>query len=108
MTDVRIAQALGRARRWSPFLDLIASREPAIVAAAEAGTIDWSPPTADDAVPVGRRLRQERRALALRVALGDLAGVLDLTEVTHRLSDFADRALDEAIRAAIAERYPGE
>ena len=108
MTDVRTAQALGRARRWSPFLDLIASREPAIVAQAEAGTIDLSPPTADDAVPVGRRLRQERRALALRVALGDLAGVLDLTEVTHRLSDFADRALDEAIRAAIAERYPGE
>jgi len=42
----------------------------------------------------------------LQVALGDLAGVLDLTSVTAALTDFADAALDRAIRAAIAERYP--
>ncbi|RZM11719.1 MAG: glutamine-synthetase adenylyltransferase, partial [Sphingomonas sp.] len=99
---------MARARRWSPFLDLVATREPAIVAAAEAGRIDWSSMSIDSTVPIGRRLRQERRALALKVALGDLAGVLDLTAVTQRLSDFADYALDAAIRAAIAERYPGE
>ena len=57
-------------------------------------------------MPVQRRLRLDRRALALSVAIGDLAGVLDLTAVTHALSDFADRALDTAIRAAIMERTP--
>ena len=108
MTDARIVDALARARRWSPFLDLVATREPAIVAAAEAGRIDWSSMPIEPTVPIGRRLRQERRALALNVALGDLAGVLDLTAVTQRLSNFADYALDAAIRAAIAERYPGE
>ena len=108
MNDARIVDALARARRWSPFLDLVATREPAIVAAAEAGRIDWSPMPIDSTVPIGRRLRQERRALALKVALGDLAGVLDLTAVTQRLSNFADYALDAAIRAAIAERYPGD
>ena len=56
--------------------------------------------------PVARRLRIERRRLALSVAIGDLAGALDLTAVTTALTDFADRALDLAIRTAIAERYP--
>jgi glutamate-ammonia-ligase adenylyltransferase len=41
------------------------------------------------------------------VALGDLSGELSLEEVTAALSDFADRALDEAVSAAITERVPG-
>ncbi|WP_156404813.1 bifunctional [glutamine synthetase] adenylyltransferase/[glutamine synthetase]-adenylyl-L-tyrosine phosphorylase [Sphingomonas sp. Root241] len=53
-----------------------------------------------------RRLRLERRRLALLVALGDLSGRFDLTRVTRLLSDFADDALDRAIRAAIRERTP--
>jgi glutamate-ammonia-ligase adenylyltransferase len=53
-------------------------------------------------------LRLERRALALTVGVGDLGGVFDLTAVTGALTAFADRALDMAITAAIAERYPGE
>ncbi|WP_421020674.1 hypothetical protein, partial [Klebsiella pneumoniae] len=57
-------------------------------------------------MPTPRRLRLERRRLALRVAIGDLAGCDDLTAVTHALSDFADRALDSAIVTAIAERTP--
>ena len=57
-------------------------------------------------LPVGRALRLTRRCLALHVALGDLAGAFDLTDVTHRLSDFADQALDRAISAAIIERTP--
>ena len=44
----------------------------------------------------------------MTIAIGDLAGVLDLTAVTAALTAFADRALDTAISAAIAERYPGE
>jgi glutamate-ammonia-ligase adenylyltransferase len=53
-----------------------------------------------------RRLRLERRRLALLVALGDLSGRFDLTRVTGLLSDFADDALDRAIRTAIRERTP--
>jgi glutamate-ammonia-ligase adenylyltransferase len=55
---------------------------------------------------VGQRLRRQRQRLALAVALGDLAGELSLEQVTGALSDFADRALDEALAAAIAERVP--
>ena len=103
-----LGEALARARRWSPFLAMIADREPALVEAAEAGRIDLSLSSAEPDMPLARRLRLRRRALALGVALGDLAGLLDLSAVTGALTAFADRALDEATRAAIAERYPGE
>ena len=52
------------------------------------------------------RLRRRRHALALAVALGDLAAELSLEQVTRLLSDFADRAIDEAVSAAICERTP--
>ena len=48
------------------------------------------------------RLRRQRHALALAVALGDLSGEMPLEGVTRLLSDFADRAIDQAIAAAIA------
>ncbi|MDT8757343.1 bifunctional [glutamine synthetase] adenylyltransferase/[glutamine synthetase]-adenylyl-L-tyrosine phosphorylase [Sphingomonas psychrotolerans] len=60
----------------------------------------------DGEMPESRRLRIERRRLALLVALGDLSGRFDLTRVTQLLSDFADDALDRAIRTAIRERTP--
>lgn len=60
----------------------------------------------EGAASEGQRLRIERRRLALVVALGDLSGAFDLTRVTALLSDFADDALDRAIRAAILERTP--
>ena len=50
------------------------------------------------------RLRRQRHGLALAVALGDLSGELGLEEVTAMLSNFADRALDDAVRGALAER----
>ncbi len=55
---------------------------------------------------VGAELRRRRTALALAIALGDLAGELDLERVTAALSDFADLAIDRALAAAIAERMP--
>ena len=51
--------------------------------------------------------RRRRRALALAVALGDLAGELPLERVTGALSAFADVSLDAAIAQAIVERVPG-
>ena len=101
-----LSDAVARASSWSPFLRLLLDREPAIAAGLAAGRLDLTASSSTHDMPVARRLRLDRRALALSVAIGDLAGVLDLTAVTHALSDFADRALDVAIRSAILERTP--
>ena len=102
-----LSGALRRAAAWSPFLRLLLDREPAIADALAQGQLDLHASSSTPDMPIARRLRLDRRALALSVAIGDLAGVLNLTAVTHALSDFADRALDTAIRAAITERTPG-
>ncbi|MES2055052.1 MAG: bifunctional [glutamate--ammonia ligase]-adenylyl-L-tyrosine phosphorylase/[glutamate--ammonia-ligase] adenylyltransferase [Pseudomonadota bacterium] len=107
-TDPMIIDAVARAAVDAPFLAMIMGREPEIVACAQTGVLPALDTVAidDPAMPVARRLRLERRRLALIVALGDLAGTLDLTSVTGALSGFADRALDTAIRTAIHERTP--
>ena len=103
-----IVDAVARARAHAPFLSLLLDREPDLAAMFESGTMPALDLVAvrDPDMPVPRRLRLERRRLALIVAIGDLAGALDLTAVTHALSDFADAALDAAIRTAITERTP--
>ena len=85
--------ALERALAESPFLSTLLATE-----AQARATL------AQRDLAVGRRLRMERRLVALEVALGDLSGMFDFAEVTRRLTDFADRALDLAIRTALAER----
>ena len=102
-----IAGALARARAEAPFLALLLDREPVLAARLAAGNLDTGFTSATPDMPVARRLRLDGRALALTVAIGDLSGAMDLTAVTQTLSDFADRALDQAIRAAIEERTPG-
>src|SRR5690349_21350173 len=57
---------------------------------------------------VGEQLRRQRHSLALAVALADISGERPLEWVTAKLSDFADRAMDDAIRAAMLERVPDE
>ncbi len=101
--------ALDRARAQAPFL-----RE-ALLAFPEVGDTfmaDGAHPAIVAALSlagetVAQRLRRQRRALALAVALGDLSGELSLEQLTHALSDFADAAIDEALGAAIEERIPG-
>lgn len=101
--------AIERARRESPFLAMLLDRESALAADLSAGRVDVAAALrVDPDLPVARRLRLQRRRLALTVAIGDLAGVMDLTAVTRALSDFADYALDQAITTAIVERTPGE
>ncbi|GAA0668366.1 glutamate-ammonia-ligase adenylyltransferase [Sphingomonas insulae] len=102
-----VTGALARARTEAPFLALLLDREPVLAERLATGNFDTSFTSATADMPIARRLRMDRRALALTVAIGDLAGAMDLTAVTHALSDFADRALDRAIRAAIEERTPG-
>ena len=52
------------------------------------------------------RLRRIRRARALAIALGDLAGELPLETVTSLLTDFADWSIYRALLTAMRERFP--
>ena len=53
---------------------------------------------------VESELRRRRTALALAVALGDLARELIFERATRLLSDFADTAIDRALTQALTER----
>jgi [glutamine synthetase] adenylyltransferase / [glutamine synthetase]-adenylyl-L-tyrosine phosphorylase len=99
--------ALHRARSHAPFLARALERQPELAALLAAGegeaAMAWARaqgehPDAEVA------LRRERLALAAALAVGDLAGAFPLPQVVGELTAFADRALDRAIRTAIAER----
>jgi len=100
-------RAVALAEAHSPFLRGLLRRRPGLVealaekglAAVLAAAAGESAAESDAAIA----LRRERQTVALAVALADLGGA-SFEEVTRALSDFADRALDRAIRAAIAER----
>jgi glutamate-ammonia-ligase adenylyltransferase len=70
------------------------------------GAITWAKAQGADIEDVGVALRRERLALALALAIGDLAGAFPLMRVIGELSDFADRAMDAAIADAIRRRVP--
>lgn len=103
-----VESAVARAFAHSSFLGMLLSREAQLAENLKRHLDDplAAARTFEGEMPIGTRLRVERRRLALLVALGDLAGVFDLTRVTRLLSDFADDAVDRAIRAAILERTP--
>ena len=105
------AGALSRARAHSPFLSRALERLPAIEALLEEGQIEEALLAAkaagEDIEDTGVALRRERLALALALAVGDLAEGLELDRVMRELSTFADRALHAAIAASIARRVPG-
>ena len=109
MTDW--AEALERMRAHSPFLARQMDRFPNVTGLLSAGDIeaalnavrDVSGP--DDGI--ARSLRRRKAALSLVTAAADLSGAWGLDRVTRTLSDFADQALEEALLATFAERYPG-
>ncbi len=102
--------AIGRARAHAPFLAQLLEREPALAALLADGLGEDALVAAKAAggtsADVAVALRRERRALALVLAVGDLAGEFPLTRVMAELSAFADRAVDSAICAAIRARVP--
>ncbi|QUL37143.1 bifunctional [glutamate--ammonia ligase]-adenylyl-L-tyrosine phosphorylase/[glutamate--ammonia-ligase] adenylyltransferase [Erythrobacter sp. JK5] len=99
--------AIERARAHAPFLARALERQPDLAGLLAGGdaeaALQWGR-RASDAEEIDVALRRERLALAATVAIGDLAGAFSLDRVVRELTDFADRALDRAIRAAIAER----
>ena len=99
--------AILRAREHSPFLARLLELEAPLLDGAWTDDPLAHARVDDPDMAVARRLRIERRRVALLVALGDLSGAYDLRRVTGLLSAFADHALDVAIRAAIEERTPG-
>ena len=106
-----LQDALQRARDNAPYLAMAMQVLPELTDLLAAENLDaaleYSRSAGAGAENVRQKLRREKRALALTLAIGDLAGQLSLTDVITRLSDFADRALDEALADIYATRYPG-
>ncbi len=102
--------AIARARAHSPYLAGGLDRLPALEVLLADGqgeaALDWAKAAGKTAPGTGSALRREKLALAVALGIGDLAGAFDLTRVVEELSDFADRALDTAIAAAIQARVP--
>ena len=100
--------ALARARTHAPYLAQGLARLPdlaQLLAAGDGeGALAWAKAAGGDAPSVGSALRREKLALAVALAVGDLAGAFPLLRVTGELSAFADRALDAAIADAIRRR----
>lgn len=101
------SDAIARARENAPFLERTLDRLPGLAATLKDGDTDaafefCARPHADQ--PIGIALRRQRLALALTLAIGDLAGAFTLDDVMQRLSAFADLALDTAIAEAAQAR----
>jgi glutamate-ammonia-ligase adenylyltransferase len=107
-----IEDALARAEAHAPFLRRTIEQRPDIVAALREGgpapALALARAEGESHGAVGKALRRERQGVALALAVGDLAGLLPFEAVVTTLSAFADRALDRAIAAAMAERTPDQ
>jgi glutamate-ammonia-ligase adenylyltransferase len=110
--EEEVKDALSRAQAHSPFLKLQLARFPALAEALAAGStaaaLRAAREAGEEAPDLSAALRRERGALALALAVGDLAGLLPLEALMETLSDFADSALERAIAVAILERTPDE
>src|SRR5688572_6407337 len=106
------ADALSRARAHSGFLGRMAARHDEAARLLEKGNLAeaWNAANraGDGASGTMQALRRRRGAIALVTAVADLAGAWDFEQVTGRLSDFADEAVEAALSAAFAERYPDD
>ncbi len=102
-----LAAAIARARRHSPFLALQLERLPEVADALAQGDLAAALAAARRAGEgeVMAAVRRERSGFALALGIADLAG-LPFEAVTRPLSDLADRQIERALAAAIAERTP--
>jgi [glutamine synthetase] adenylyltransferase / [glutamine synthetase]-adenylyl-L-tyrosine phosphorylase len=102
--------AIERAQAHAPFLSRALGRLPGLADLLTQGrgeeALEWARRAGEKAPDVATALRQERLALALALAIGDLAGAYSLTQIVFELTALADRALDAAITEAIRHRTP--
>ncbi len=102
--------AIERAIAHAPFLARGLERMPQLAELMAAGdgeaALAWAKAAGEAATDVPSALRREKLALAVALAVGDLADAFPLARVTGELSAFADRALDAAIADAIHARVP--
>ena len=119
LADVLMQDSGGRAVlegifAHSPYLTREVLREQAFVCAAfrdgadsairtVLSDLDGIPADLDEA-SVMARLRVAKRRGALTVAIADIAGIWDLTQVTHALSDLAEKGLAVAWRHALSQQ----
>lgn len=100
--------ALDRAHAHAPYLSRGLNRLPELAELLASGNIEaalaWARVSGAGTNDVGAALRREKQAIAVALAIGDLAGALPLLTITKALSDFADRALDAAIVAGVRRR----
>lgn len=105
-----LKDAIKRAQDHAPYLSMAMEVQPELTALLAAEDLKAAFAFVDEAGAnaenARQKLRREKRALALTLAIGDLAGQLSLTEVITKLSDFADHALEEALADIYATRYP--
>ena len=104
---------LDRAVAHSPFLERLSRRFADAVDSFLAGNASTRLKTLIEAKWDGDEdimpfLRHQRDEVAILTALLDLSGEASLTDTIMSLSQFADRAIEDAIRAAFDERVPGE
>jgi len=102
--------AIERARANAPFLARSLDRLPDLAALLAAGDAEaalaYCAAAGDGAAP-DVAMRRERLALALTLAIGDLAGAFTLDQVMVRLSQFADDTLGRAIAETARNRTGG-
>ncbi len=105
-----LSDALARIEDHAPFLKVLVVHHPSVVDIVAQGRVRdllAAPSDESSTVEIGKNLRYMRQRVALGAALADLSGMSDLGETVRLLSDFADYALDAAIKAAMAEVFPG-
>ena len=108
MDTERFANAMNRAAIEAPFLAAAMARHPDLTQMLYAGKFSETLAAAAraDGANVRQTLRRRRDAMALVIAIGDLAGHLSFEGVVSQLSEFADYALAEAIGQAMRSRVP--
>ena len=101
--------ALARAQNHSVFLRQQAEYFPDMLACLRRGEVERALEAArcvGEADDLATGLRRERRAMSFLLAVADLAGAMTLEEVMGSLSALADRSIEAALAAAVAERTP--
>ena len=109
LTHPALADARHRALHHAPFLAAALERHPDLVEQLDRQGLEATLAVIRDRhadAPVSEALRRQKNALALVLALADLADMVPVEKVTHVLSDFADEALDRALADIIARRTP--